>query len=191
MEPASGALQRVLVGQILLVVCCIVYLIWWSVSFRPGQEVNREGGFRGILLLVTAVSGLAGVYLSVIGLNALPKGTAKLSAPGIFLAGIALYAAMLLITAKCFSRHVTTELVLITGFLVLELSVVSALNAAGSLSDGRFYAMLAVSIAAYIAGMILYVLYYRVEPVRAFYLAMVPLAADGIAVLILILLMLV
>ena len=131
------------------------------------------------------------MYLSVIGLNALPKGTAKLSAPGIFLAGIALYAAMLLITAKCFSRHVTTELVLITGFLVLELSVVSALNAADSLSDGRFYVMLAVSIAAYIAGMILYVLYYRVEPVRAFYLAMVPLAADGIAVLILILLMLV
>ena len=116
MEPASGAFHRVLVGQILLVVCCIVYLVWWSVSFRPGQEVNREGGFRGILLLVTAVSGLAGVYLSVMGLNALPKGTAKLSGPGICLFGVALYLVMLFITAKCFSRPVTTELVLITGF---------------------------------------------------------------------------
>jgi hypothetical protein len=191
MEPASGAFHRVFIGQILLVVCCVVYLIWRSVSFRPGQEVNRVGGVRGILLLVTAASGLTGVYLSVMGMNALPSGKAKLSGPGICLAGILLYVVMLFVTSKFFQRPVTTELFLITGFLVLELTLVNALNASGLLTDGRFVALFAENLAAFAAGMVLYVLYYRVEPVRAFYLAMVPLAVDGISVLLLILLALV
>ena len=190
METASDTFNRILLGQILLVVCCVVYLIWWSISFRPGQEVSRTGGFRGVLLLLTAVSGLAGVFLSVMGLNEIPKGTEKLNAFVICLAGLVLYFGAMFVTTRFFSRPVTTELVLITGFLVLELCTVNALNAAGRLSDGRFAVMLAVNAAAFAAGMILYVLYYRVEAWRAFYLAMVPLAADGITVLLLVLLML-
>ena len=188
MEAASASYHRILLGQGLLCLCCIVYLIWWSVSFRPGQEVNRVGGARGILLLGTAALGIAGVYLSVMGLSALPKGAEKLSAPGICIAGAAMYVGLLAVTAVFFHRPVTTELFLIVGFWVLEWCAANALNAGGFLADPRLVISLVVSSAVFAAGMVLYVLYYRVEAWRAFYLAMVPLALDGGAALLLLLL---
>lgn len=181
--------NRILAGQILLVVCSVIYLIWWSISFRPGQQVNRTGGLRGVLLLVTAAAGLSGVYLSVAGLNAIPKGEEKLNGVLVCILGIALYFIMMAVTVTVWKRPVTTELVLITGFLVLEVCTANALNAAGRLSDTRFLIALLFNAAAYIAGMVLYVLYYRVEEWRAFYLAMVPLAVDGAAALLLALMM--
>lgn len=188
MESVSNAFHRIMAGQSLLVICSIIYIVWWSISFRPGQQVNRIGGFRGILLLLTAVSGIAGVYLSVSGLNSLPAVGEKLNGLGICLAGIILYFAAMVVTMRFFSRPVTTELILITGFLVLELCMVNGLNASGNLSDTCFTVMLVANIATYIIGMILYVLYYRVEAWRAFYLAMVPLIVDGISALLLVLL---
>lgn len=188
MESVSRAFHHVMSGQILLVVCSIIYIVWWAISFRPGQQVNRAGGFRGILLLITAVSGMAGVYLSVKGLNSLPTAGEKLNGLGICLSGVILYFAAMVVTMRFFSRPVTTELILITGFLVLELCMVNGLNASGNLSDTCFTVMLVANIATYIIGMILYVLYYRVEAWRAFYLAMVPLIVDGISALLLVLL---
>ena len=38
-------------GQLLLILCCIVYLIWWYRGFRPNTNVSRVGGVNGILLL--------------------------------------------------------------------------------------------------------------------------------------------
>lgn len=49
----NSAFGRVITGQILLVVCYVFYLIWWSISYRPGVSVNREGGANGLLLLIT------------------------------------------------------------------------------------------------------------------------------------------
>ncbi len=181
MEAASASYHRILLGQGLLCLCCIVYLIWWSVSFRPGQEVNRVGGARGILLLGTAALGIAGVYLSVMGLSALPKGAEKLSAPGICIAGAAMYVGLLAVTAVFFHRPVTTELLLITGWAMLEVCCVNTCRAGGALSVPQSIWMLLVIAAAFVISMVLYVLYYRMEEWRAFYAAMVPLITEAVS----------
>lgn len=175
---------KVITGQILLVVCCIFYLIWWSISYRPDVTVNRAGGINGILLLITALSGITGLVLSIYGANALPTvSQSKLSGGYIVIGGIIAYVVLLLVTRLAFQRPVTTELFLITGWVMLELTVIGSLNGAGRLSDPRFWILLAVIIAAFVISMVLYVLYYRMEPMKAFYAAMVPLITEGVSMI--------
>ena len=72
--------------------------------------------------------------------------------------------------------------------MVLELTVISSLNADGKLSDARFWIMIVVLAAAFLISMILYVLYYRMEPMKAFYAAMVPLITEGVSMVVLLVL---
>ncbi|RRF94378.1 MAG: hypothetical protein DUD27_09585 [Lachnospiraceae bacterium] len=63
----NSAFGKIAVGQILLIICCIFYLIWWSISYRPGVEVNRAGGLNGILLMITEAISMAAVLLVIRG----------------------------------------------------------------------------------------------------------------------------
>lgn len=122
-KKAEGiSMRQILVGQALLVMCCIFYLIWWYRGFRPGVIVNRVGGVNGLLLLITA----------------------------------------------------------------LEIVVINRLNAAGVLTDGRFLFMCFVIAAAFLISMILYVAYYKMEEMSAFYAAMIPLITEGTVMAVLI-----
>lgn len=178
----DSSFVKIITGQVLLIICCAFYLAFWTLSYRPGVTVNRVSGLSGLLLLVTAACGLIGVVLSVHGANSVKMVSApKMNGTIIVAGGVIAYVVLLLITRFALSRPVTTELVLITGWAVLELYVADVLNAAGHLGDGRFFIMCAVTTAAYVTSMILYVLYYRMEPVRAFYWAMVPLITEAVS----------
>ena len=100
--------------------------------------------------------------------------------------GIAVYFVLLLITRFVFDRIVTSELFLIVGWTMLEIAVINRLNAAGVLTDGRFLFMCFVIAAAFLISMILYVAYYKMEEMRAFYAAMIPLITEGTAMAVLI-----
>lgn len=49
------------------------------------------------------------------------------------------------------------------------------------MTDSRFVIACVIIAAAFMISMILYVLYYRMEPMKAFYAAMVPLITEGIS----------
>ena len=72
---------------------------------------------------------------------------------------------------------------------MLELAVSDRLNAAGALPDKCFYAMVIIIAAAFIFSMILYVAYYRMEEMKAFYAAMLPLVTEGLSMLVLIIML--
>ena len=96
----------------------------------------------------------------------------------ICIAGVILYIFLLFLTGKLLGRPVTTELFLINGWLVLELCVI---NAAAGEGRAMSHIMIAIIIVAVLwaVSMVLYMLYYRMEPGPAFYAAMVPLIAIG------------
>ncbi len=173
-------LRDVVFGHLLLIICCVFYLIWWSISFRPGQSVNRELGIRGILLLVTAASGIAGLLLSIFGINLIP-GKTSVSNGLVCLIGLATYVILLFATYYELHRPVTTELLLITGWAMLEVCCVNTCRAGGALSVPQSIWMLLVIAAAFVISMVLYVLYYRMEEWRAFYAAMVPLITEAVS----------
>ena len=184
-KKAEGiSMRQILVGQALLVMCCIFYLIWWYRGFRPGVIVNRVGGVNGLLLLITAALGLTGLWLSLKPGSI--EGRWKVEPIWIIGVGIAEYFVLLLITRFVFDRIVTLELFLIVGWTMLEIVVINRLNAAGVLTDGRFLFMCFVIAAAFLISMILYVAYYKMEEMSAFYAAMIPLITEGTVMAVLI-----
>lgn len=180
-----SALTKIVCGQACLIGCCILYLIWWSMTYHPYKD-SYGGVLNGILLLIMIVLGLSGVMLSIYGVNLAPKiGAPKWNGIWIILGGIAMYVVLLFVTNKWLHRPVTTELFLIIGWSVLELSVINSLNLSGNLSDMRFFIMTVVIAIAVIISLVLYVLYYRMGPRKAFYFAMVPLITEAVSMVIL------
>jgi hypothetical protein len=134
--------------------------------------------------MITAALGLAGIFISMSHIPA--EKEPKLDQSVIVLGGIILYVGLLLVTKLVFHRIVTTELILIVGWTVLELTVINRLNAAGYLSEGKFFAICIVIALAFLISMVLYVAYYRMEEMKAFYAAMVPLITESVAMAVLV-----
>ena len=176
-------MKRILLGQILLIICCIFYLVWWYRGYRPGISVSRIGGVNGALLFATAAFGVAGLICSLTRVQA--RIEYKISPMLIVIGGIALYFALMLITRFAFQRIVTTELFLIVGWIMLEMTVINRLYAAEILTNGKFLMMCAVIALAFVVSIILYAAYYRMEETRAFYAAMVPLITEAAAMAVL------
>ena len=176
-------MKRILIGQILLIICCLFYLIWWYRGYRPGVVVSRTGGVNGALLFMTAAFGIAGLICSLTRVQTTVA--YKVSPMLIVIGGIALYFALFLITRFVFQRVVTTELFLIVGWIIQEMTVINRLYAAGILTDRRFLIICVVIIVAFVISIILYVAYYRMEKMSAFYAAMIPLITEAAAMAVL------
>lgn len=58
-------MRHIITGQSLLIVCCLFYMIWWYRGFKPNIEADRLGGLNGVLLLITAILGIAGILFSL------------------------------------------------------------------------------------------------------------------------------
>ena len=174
------SVKQVLTGQILLILCCVVYLVWWYRGFRPGVYVSRAGGVNGGLLLITAALGMAGIIFSLMPVQYVTEPI--FSQLSTIICGIAAYILLLAVTKWGFHRIVTTELILIVGWTTLEMAVVNKLYAAGAMSYGGLLLTLIVIAAAFLISIVLYVAYYRMEEMKAFYAAMVPLVTEAIAI---------
>lgn len=172
-------MNYILTGQMLLIMCCAVYLIWWYRGFRPNTNVSRVGGVNGLLLLVTAALGIAGLIFSLMPVPALTE--TPVPAAIIVAAGAVGYFVLLLVTKVIFHRVVTSELFLITGWTVLEMTVLVRLRAGEIIGPAGVLVMCAVIAAAFVISMILYVAYYKMEEMKAFYAAMVPLVTEAAA----------
>ena len=176
-------MKKILTGQILLILCCVFYMIWWYRGYRPGTSVNRVGGLNGVLLFMTAALGIAGIVCSLGRVEA--KTAPMLDPYTIVVVGLISYFVLMILTRYGFQRMVTTELVLIVGWCVLEMTVINRLYAAEILSGHGFAAMCAVLALAFAVSMILYVAYYRMEEMKAFYAAMIPLVTEAISMAVL------
>ena len=172
-------MRQIIIGQVLLIICCIFYLIWWYLGFRPNTTVNRMGGINGILLLLTAIFGISGISFSL--LPTPETVNTQYRQLLIVVAGIGAYILLMFITKTMFNRIVTSELFLIVGWTMLELSLLNRLGGSGLLSGSGLVAVYIVIAIAFVISMILYVAYYRMEEMKAFYAAMVPLVTEGIS----------
>lgn len=170
--------NKMINGQILLIICFLFYLIWWYRGFRPGVSTSRVKGLNGVLLAITTLTGIGGIFLSLSG--NMPA-TLIISPFAILTSGIAAYVVLLFVTRFLFNRIVTSELFLIVAWTMLEVWVINCLDGLGMLSNTRFWVMTTMLALAFIGSMVCYVLYYRLEEKTAFYVAMVPLIAGIIS----------
>ena len=170
MMDISTASGKILAGNLLFAACCCVYLIWWSVAFRPGYTAAMS--IKVSLFIVTAILGVAGLVMIIQGCAAAHSPVRYLLIIGV---GAAVYIIMLLLTNFLMHRQVTTELMLIVFWVCMEICACGALCGEGAFGSKAFALLIMIVVAASAAGMICYLKYYDLEPMTAFYDGMVPL----------------
>lgn len=171
-------------AHVALAVCTALYLAWWFVFFNPRMPKATGALYgAGVACIVgAAVLGIAGVALAVRGIGGLvPEMSRGLPVWAIALGGIVAYAVLVFVTTRFFHRPVTTELILFTLWLTLELCVLDALYGAGALAFGPAAALAALAAAVTAGCLVCYVLYFNLEPFPSFVVGAVPLAAAGAA----------
>jgi len=173
-----GITGRILIGNILFVVCCGFYIGWWVLRFRPANPVM--GVRSGWLLMPAAIAGIVGVVLIIWGLWSLGSEGAFLPNKEIAVGWWFVLLFFGLITRFLLNRPVTTELTLITGWAALALAEVNAMYGAHIVSQTLAVVLIAVIAVFLIACLVCYVLYYRLDPRRGFIDGMIPLLLTGV-----------
>ena len=95
-----------------------------------------------------------------------------------------LFLAVLAMTIIIFQRIVTSELILIHIWLALELSAVAVLYGTGRFGLGQAVALAILMGMATLAGLVCYVLYYRLDEAASYWSGMIPLIADALVVMV-------
>jgi hypothetical protein len=163
-------------GNLLLLFCSLFYLIWWIVSFRP----NSSGGAIGVFFIIAAlIAGVVAITLMSTGIISLSFISKGLPVRLILIGGAVLFVVLLLVTNIAFHRIVTSELIIIHIWAVLELSAVAVLYGTGRFGFGRAAALGALVGIATVVGLICYVLYYRLDGMSSYWDGMVPLITNS------------
>ena len=170
--------RNILLGQWLFVACCMAYLVWWCFAFRPGYSAPAVAKLLPFAL--TALFGIAGLSFIIMGCQnakaaAGAAGTGHFGNIYIIGACAAAYVVLLLMTNVVMHRQVTTELMLIVFWICMELCVINTMHGGGhwGFAAAVILAVIAIIVAA--AGMVCYLMYYNLEPMKGFYMGMVPL----------------
>lgn len=164
-----------LTGNWIMALCGVFYLAWWIVAFRPPQP--RSTPISRTLLTLAFLSGIAGFYLMGRTLAApFPEVRDGIRGLRIVLCGAAAYAVLLAGSVLIFHRQVTSELLIIVAWTVLELCTVSFLYRCGGLQNAAAWTLAGIVLAAAVASLICYLLYYRLPYTPGFIVGCIPLA---------------
>ncbi len=167
-------LKYIAAGQGAMTLCCLIYAAWWYVAYNPKVNGDQFSGTAGILFWLTFACGTVGMYLNISGIRNLAD------TRQICLIGVVAYIALLTVTVLIFHRQVTAELFLIVAWATMEIAAIFAVYNE-EIAAGNYPTMLLIVVAATtIFSMVAYLVYYRVEEWKAFYLGLLPLIADAI-----------
>ena len=118
----SVEVRQILAGNVWIVACCIFYLMWWLMAFKPSGAVT--GMKTDWLLLPALAAGAIGVLMALQGIYRISPEPNSYLFPGgaVLIGGVVAYTVLLVVTLLVFKRPVTTELFLIVGWGMLALS---------------------------------------------------------------------
>lgn len=173
----SLPVRQMFAGNILLAVCCIFYLGWWGLAFKPVGAV--KGMKSGWLLIPAFVTGVAAVILAIRGIQAAQMKREVFPGAWIIWGGIVAYLILLFVTSRIFKRPVTTELILIVGWAMLAMEEIHALYGIMFFGGGTSAVFAVVISGAAIISLICYVLYYNLESRSGYIDGMIPLIMAG------------
>jgi hypothetical protein len=172
----TAPLWEIFAGNLLLLFCSLFYLAWWVVSYRPNSSGGSAGGFY---IAAAFLTGFAAIALMSGGIGSLSQDSKGLPVKFILMGGAALFLVLIPVTSIVFHRIVTSELMILHIWAVLELSAVAVLYGTGRFGAGRASALAALVGIATVAGLICYVLYYRLDETASYWNGMVPLTTDA------------
>jgi hypothetical protein len=167
----------IVIGELLLVVCSLCYLIWWTITFRPSVRTPPGGG---LFLAGAVIGGLCGLVLMAVGIAALLPKASSPALVATIVGGVLVGALLLYVTSNVAHRPVTTELPLIVVWATVQLAAGITLRTAGVLRAPAASAWIVATAIATLVGLACYLIFYRLDPIPAYWIGMVPLAVDGV-----------
>ena len=132
----------------------------------------------GGLFLTGAV--LGGLVLLAVGIAALPKASSPALAATI-VGGVLVGALLFYVTSSVAHRRITTELSLIVVWATVQFAAGVTLRTAGSLRSPAAFAWIVATATATLVALTCYLIFYRLDPILAYRIGMVPLAVDAVA----------
>ena len=164
-------------GNLLMFATIVFYIAWWTVSFRPNGDGNTAGA--GLFIAVAFFAGLAAIALLSLGINSLSQAGKGFPVMYFLLGAAAFYIALLAVTKTAFQRPVTSELLLIVVWIALEGSTITVLQSSGRFSMAQALTLAALMLLATGAGLVCYILHYRLDETAGFWNGLIPLIVDG------------
>ena len=166
-------LKQVLCGNVLLITCCGFYLAWWLVAFRIDDPI--KGMKSGWLLIPAVIAGMAAIIILVRSIIDIGSEHAVVPNFSFIIGGVLAYVIFAVVTAVFFKRQMTTELLLFVGWGALALALVNTLYGSQQLAPSSSLVLVIIIVAVIAVSLVCYVLFYRLEPLQAYYDGMIPL----------------
>ena len=123
---------------------------------------------------------LGGLVLLAVGIVALLPRASWLALGATIVGGVLVGALLLYLTSSVAHRPPTTELPLIVVWATGQLAAGVTLRTAGVLGAPAASAWIVATAIATLVGLACYLIFYRLDPIPAYWIGMVPLAVDGV-----------
>lgn len=170
--------RQLLYGDLWLIGCCVFYLAWWFLAFKPTNPIH---GFRaGWLLIPAAIAGILCVVTVIRAGSQAHTAQQVFSTRALILAGVVAYVVLLLITLLVFRRPVTSELFLIVGWAVLALYEANTLFGVQLFTRPQTVGFIVVILAVLVICMVCYTIYYRLDALPRYIVGAIPLTLGAI-----------
>jgi hypothetical protein len=173
----TAPLCEIFGGNLLVFVTSAFYIAWWAASFRSNGDGNTPGA--GLFITVALFAGMAAIAIMSIGINSLSRAGKGFPVMHILLGAAAFFIILLGVTKIAFQRAVTSELLLITVWGALEFSAIAVLQGSGRFGMGQALTLAALVALATGAGIVCYILHYRLDETARFWNGLIPLMVDA------------
>lgn len=183
----SPSLCKIFNGNLMLLICIIFYLAWWTVIFKHGKGQKSRQAFyitvafiAGILSILSITAGIAerGQYPWVLQIKFILIGT------------VLLFLVLLIITTKALHRPLTSELIIIHIWALLEITMIDVIFSNGYLSHVAVWIYTALVAISILASLFCYAVYYRLCEEARYQTGMIPLVLAGICAIVMLLMFL-
>ena len=148
--------------------------------FYPARGDNHSSGVGTMLLLITAAFGLTGIAIDVTAMMQNDTKGGFIPGIAILIAGITVYILLLFGTKIFLHRIVTTELILIVGWTMLEVAVANTAWGYGVFKGSDVVLFLIIVALAAVSSLVLYLMYYNVKPAIGYVFGVIPLITEAI-----------
>jgi hypothetical protein len=160
-------------GNILLIICCGCYLLWWIIAFNPEHSLSKM--ITSPIIVFAAAIGIVGGYLVLRAISATSLTRSIIGGFQLLAIGAIVYVALLLFSMLVLKRPVTTELLLIVGWAVLQISYTNVLYGTEHISLALASILILLIIAFAVVSFIAYLFYYQLAPMPSYIDGMIPL----------------
>lgn len=173
-------MEKIRLGQMFLILCCMMYFVWWLKSYHPTKGDSHYTGISGIMLIITSLFGLVGTGFNLSGIITLSPINGFISGYVIIAAGIITYLVLFVIFQFFIRRDTTTELFLIVGWVMLETASMNIAYALGIVSVTSAIIFLILVFVAAISSLYFYLKYFIVAPMKGYIYGAIPLVTEAI-----------